>query len=166
MHNLKLKSLLTLFAVAVLGTAVSGCQKDPVLATGQDVFTKYCATCHQQDGQGIDGAFPSLHASEWVNGDTGRLIRLTLRGMQGAIVINGKTYNNAMTPHGFLTDDQIAGVLTFVRQEFSNSADPVTSEEVAAVRSSLVSDDMYIASELEHLTGIPEAPVAPGASDE
>ena len=136
---------------------ISGCTNDPVLVTGQDVFRKYCATCHQQDGKGIEGAFPSLHASEWVSGDKGRLIRLVLRGMQGPILVNGVSYNNVMTPHDFLTDDQIAAVLTFVRQEFDNDSEPVDSSEVASVRMSLDSDELYMASELENLLGIPSA---------
>ena len=58
----------TLFAALAITLLLSGCSKDPVLVSGQDVFTRYCATCHQQDGKGIKGAFPSLHDSEWVSG--------------------------------------------------------------------------------------------------
>ena len=145
----------TLFAALAITLLLSGCSKDPVLVSGQDVFTRYCATCHQQDGKGIKGAFPSLHDSEWVSGDKGRLIRLVLRGMQGPIVVNGETYNNVMTPHSFLTDDQVASVLSFVRQEFDNDADKVEAEEVALIRASLTSDELYLASELEQLVSMP-----------
>ncbi|NQV72341.1 cytochrome c [bacterium] len=145
----------TFFATMAVALLLSGCSKDPMLVSGQDVFTKYCATCHQQDGKGISGAFPSLYDSEWVSGDKGRLIRLVLRGMQGPIVVKGETYNNVMTPHSFLTDEQVASVLTFVRQEFDNDADKVEAGEVAVVRASLTSDELYIASELENLLGIP-----------
>ena len=71
---------------------------------------RYCATCHQPDGSGVEGAFPSLHQTEWTEGDRGRLIRLVLYGMQGPIEVNGAVYNNVMTPHGFLTDEQVAGL--------------------------------------------------------
>ena len=145
----------TIFASMAFALLLSGCSKDPMLVTGQDVFTKYCATCHQQDGNGITGAFPSLHDSEWVSGDKGRLIRLVLRGMQGPIVVKGETFNNVMTPHAFLTDDQIASVLTFVRQEFDNDGDKVEAEEVALVRASLTSDELFQASVLEQLVGMP-----------
>lgn len=134
----------------------NGCAQDPVLATGQEVFKRYCATCHQQDGNGLEGAFPSLHNSEWVQGDKGRLIRLTLRGMQGPIVVHDKPFNNVMTPHDFLEDNQIAAVLTFVRVSFGNNADAVSENEVALIRSSLTSNDLYVASELEVLTGFPD----------
>ena len=60
-----------------------------------------------------------------------------------------------MTPHSFLTDDQVASVLSFVRQEFDNDADKVEAEEVALIRASLTSDELYLASELEQLVGMP-----------
>lgn len=133
-----------------------GCSKDPALVEGQLLFKSYCATCHQADGKGIGGTFPSLHASEWVSGDKGRLIRLALKGMQGPIVVNGESYNNVMTPHGFLSDQQLSAVLTFVRQEFENHGEPVSAQEIGWVRASLDSDDLFIASELAEMTGIPQ----------
>jgi len=137
---------------------LSGCAKDPVLVQGETIFMSYCATCHQKDGKGIPTAFPSLHNSEWVSGDKGRIIRLVLRGMQGSIEVNGETFNNVMTQHSFLSDAQLAAVLTFVRQEFENDADSVSAVEVSLVRASLVSDELFIASELAELFGIPQLP--------
>jgi len=144
--------LAVLFSVSLL----NGCAEDPVFTTGQEIFKRYCATCHQQDGNGLEGAFPSLHNSEWVQGDKGRLIRLALRGMQGPIVVHQKPFNNVMTPHDFLENNQIAAVLTFVRGSFGNDADAVSESEVERVRVSLTSDELFVASELEGLLGIPE----------
>ena len=97
-----------------------------------------------------------MHNSEWVQGDKGRLIRLALRGMQGPIVVHQKPFNNVMTPHDFLENNQIAAVLTFVRGSFGNDADAVSESEVERVRVSLTSDELFVASELEGLLGIPE----------
>ena len=142
--------------VSVLGT---GCSEDPALATGNDVYSKYCVTCHQADGAGIPGAFPTLQDTEWVNGDKGRLIRLVLRGMQGPIEVKGESFSNVMTPHDFLSDAQVAAVITFVRQGFSNNSDEVTENEVMRVRSSLTGKGLFMASELKFRTGIPELEV-------
>ena len=155
---MKFNTIYLVVALVGLG-ALSACGSDPVLETGEQVFTKYCVTCHQADGTGIPGAFPTLHETEWVNGDKGRLIRLVLRGMQGPIEVNGESFSNVMTPHAFLTDEQVASVLTFVRQEFGNDSDAVTAAEVAAVRSSETGEGLYIASELKYRTGIPETPI-------
>lgn len=105
----------------------------------------------------MEGAFPTLHQTEWTEGDKGRLIRLVLFGMQGPIEIKGASYNNVMTPHGFLTDEQVAAVLTFVRSNFDNEADAVTAEEVARVRAAEGEHDLYESSRLYYQIGIPEA---------
>ncbi len=133
----------------------SGCGPTPGQIAGQDVFARYCALCHQADGAGVPGAFPPLTDSEWVQGDEGRLIRLVLNGMQGPITVHGQEYNNVMTPHAFLTDEQIANVLTYVRSSFGNDAGPVGEEQVARVRESNTQEGLWMVSELEGMIGIP-----------
>ena len=108
-----------------------------LMATGNKVYGQYCIACHQTNGQGVPGAFPTLVQTEWVNGDNTRLISVVLNGLQGEITVNGETYNGVMTPHAFLTDEEVAGVLTYVRQSFGNDAEPITVEEVAEVRATV-----------------------------
>lgn len=122
---------------------------------GARVYNTNCVTCHQPEGQGVAGIYPPLTQTEWVNGDEGRLIRLVLNGVRGPIEVNGVQYNNVMTPHGFLSDDQIAAVLTYVRSNFGNTAGPVAPDDVAAVRASIEKRDTWTAEELESRTGIP-----------
>ncbi len=106
---------------------------------GQEVYFRegHCVTCHQPNGAGLDPAFPSLVKSPWVADDTDRLIKLSLYGMMGPLELNGKKYDGQvpMTPFGgMLKDEEIAGVLTFVRNNFGNQADPVSAAQVKAVR--------------------------------
>lgn len=104
------------------------------METGQQVYGQYCVVCHQQDGGGVPGAFPPLQETEWVNGEKDTLISIVLNGLQGEITVKGEKYNSVMTPHNFLSDDEVAAVLTYVRQSFGNKSSEVTAEEVAAVR--------------------------------
>lgn len=102
---------------------------------GKRVFTTICQTCHQANGQGVPGVYPPLVASEWVQGSEERIIRIVLHGLNGPITVEGKEYNNAMASlGGVLKDDQIANVLTFIRQEWGNKADEVKAETVARIR--------------------------------
>ncbi|MDN3687785.1 c-type cytochrome [Cyclobacterium jeungdonense] len=101
---------------------------------GNQVYTTYCAPCHQRDGKGAAGRIPGLHQTEWVSGDKERLIRIVLQGLDGEIEVNGERYDNVMPAHGFLDDQQIASVLTYLRQNFENQASPVMPEEVASLR--------------------------------
>jgi mono/diheme cytochrome c family protein len=111
-------------------------QIDPaVLAIGKLQFM-VCAACHGQNGEGGPIA-PPLAGSEWVTGPVSNLIRIQLRGLQGPITVAGKEYNFAapMAAMAYQTDEQIAGVLTYVRNSFGNKAPAVKPEQVAALRS-------------------------------
>ena len=106
---------------------------------GQDVYFRdgHCATCHQANGKGLDPAFPSISNSEWVSGNDQRLIKLALYGLIGPLEVDGKKYNGQvpMTPFGgLLGDDEMAAVLTFVRNSFGNKAAPIQPEDVKSVR--------------------------------
>ncbi|GAB4178190.1 MAG: hypothetical protein Fur0032_18550 [Terrimicrobiaceae bacterium] len=120
------------------GAATQKGPPDPMVV-GKKVFTQYCAVCHQSTGLGVEGQFPPLVASEWVlsqdwHGDN-HLVKIVLNGLQGPITVKGKPYNNAMAPWGgVLKDEQIAAVLTYIRNEWGNTAPPITSEFVAQVR--------------------------------
>ncbi len=101
---------------------------------GQEIYMKYCMACHQASGSGVQGMYPSLQKTDWVNGDKTRLIGLLLDGQQGEIKVNGQVFRGVMPPHQFLTDDQMAHVLTYVRTNFGNSASAVLPEEVTVLR--------------------------------
>jgi mono/diheme cytochrome c family protein/glucose/arabinose dehydrogenase len=106
---------------------------------GHEIYFRegHCATCHQPDGNGLDPAFPSLVNSPWVAGEPDRLIKLSLYGLMGPLEINGKKYpgNVPMTPFGgMLNDQELAAVLTYVRNHFGNKAGPVSPGDVARVR--------------------------------
>ena len=104
---------------------------------GEQVFTTVCAACHQANGKGLPGAFPSLAGSDWVTADPETPIRIVISGLSGPIKVAGADFNSMMPPPPGLDDEKIANVLTYVRKSFGNSAGAVTKEQVAAVRASL-----------------------------
>jgi len=111
-------------------------EAEPVVANeaGKKIYNQYCLVCHQADGHGVPNAFPPIVQTEYVSGDTERLIGIILNGLTGEIEVNGEVYNGVMLAHNFLSDTEVADVITFVRSNFGNEAPAVTAEEVAAVR--------------------------------
>jgi mono/diheme cytochrome c family protein len=111
---------------------------DPV-AAGKKLFTT-CASCHQPGGTGVPGVYPPLVKSEWVIGSEERVIRILLHGLNGEISVEGQKYNGVMPNFGQgvggynWTDEKVAYVLTYIRQEWGNSGAPVTAEKVAEIR--------------------------------
>ncbi|MGC1241812.1 MAG: c-type cytochrome [Chryseosolibacter sp.] len=104
------------------------------MAKDQKLYNTFCGTCHQQNGKGARGRMPPLAGTDWVTGDKRRLINIVLSGLQGSIEVNGENYNSVMPAHGFLKDEEIATILTYIRKSFGNEASAVTAEEVKAVR--------------------------------
>ncbi|WP_426058925.1 c-type cytochrome [Hymenobacter sp. B1770] len=103
------------------------------LAPGKALYSQYCLTCHQADGGGVDRMNAPLTQTSWVLGEKPRLVKVLLNGMQG-VEIDGERYANVMPAFDYLTDQQIADVLTYVRNSFGNKASAVSSAEVKAVR--------------------------------
>lgn len=132
-----MKVLLTICACLLLSAAVAQTKKTatPVMTkpNGQLVYEQNCLACHQASGSGVPNLNPPLRETDWVLGDKTRLINVLLKGLQGQ-EIEGDVYDNAMPAHDFLTDTQIADVLTYIRNSFGNKASAVTADEVKAVR--------------------------------
>jgi mono/diheme cytochrome c family protein len=104
------------------------------IANGKKVYVQNCLTCHQADGSGVATMNPPLIKTTYVLGDKPTLIKIVLNGFNEDVQINGQTYSNTMTSHASLTDQQIADVLTYVRNSFTNKASAVTAAQVKAVR--------------------------------
>lgn len=98
---------------------------DELKQRGEKIYAANCVACHQANGKGVPGAFPALDGSQIVNGP---------KTAQVGIVMNGK---NAMPPwKGVLSDTDIAAVITYTRNSWSNKAQEniVQPAEVLAAR--------------------------------
>jgi mono/diheme cytochrome c family protein len=105
-----------------------------LMERGEKVYGNVCAACHQANGQGLGETYPPLAGSGGYYGDAQNMSRIIVHGLNGEIVVQGKTYNGAMPPQGHLTDYEIAAAATFVRNSWGNDDGMVTPEDVAAVR--------------------------------
>lgn len=107
------------------------------IKAGKEIYGRTCFACHQSEGQGIPNAFPPLAKSDYLNADPKRAIDAVLHGLSGEIVVNGKKYNSVMTSQN-LTDEEIANVLTYVYNSWSNNKTNVTAPMVKAQRGKVV----------------------------
>jgi mono/diheme cytochrome c family protein/glucose/arabinose dehydrogenase len=135
-------------------TDLEGADRE-LFVKGEEIYHRdgYCATCHQPDGKGLSASqFPPLAGAPWATGNEERLIKLTLKGIMGPIEVNGKVYPGQvpMTPFGgMLNDEEVAAVLTYVRNAFGNKAKAVTPDTVKKVREQIKDKEgFYTAEEL------------------
>lgn len=101
---------------------------------GHAVYIKECMSCHQEDGGGVPHLNPPLYENQDINNDKKKIISIVLKGMSDRVPIEGEYYSNSMASHAYLTNQEIADVLSYVRSSFGNHASIITPDEVKAVR--------------------------------
>lgn len=151
---------------AAAGDTTAKAPVDP-LAEGKRIFGANCAACHQSTGLGVPGAFPPVVGSEWVTGSEQTVIRILLHGLGGAVKVKGAVYNGAMPAwKEALSDDDIANVITYLRQWSPNAAPAVAASSVAALRKEHEArSGPWTEAELKSLETAPAAaPAAPATA--
>ena len=108
-----------------------------LIKDGALIFKQLCATCHGADGKGVinggkDMPAPPLAGAKDVNGDPEKLIKILLHGLSGPV--DGKTYADIMPPLGGNTDEYIASVISYIRNDMGNKASVVKPDLVKKVR--------------------------------
>jgi mono/diheme cytochrome c family protein len=107
----------------------------PDLARGKAVYENVCGLCHNNDGTGKPNQAPPFAGSEWALGSPSRMIRIPLVGLSGPLKVKDQEWNLAMPNMGAsLSDDDLAAVLTYIRQSWGNKASAITPEQVKAVK--------------------------------
>ena len=134
---------LTLTLAFALAANVASFADDDIKTSadrGKAVFMMTCMACHQPTGMGIHGAFPPFDGSEYVQGDTRRLVALVIKGYMGPITVKGVNFNNILiavdTQFPILKENaKLADVLNFIRTAWSNKADAaITPDFVQKIR--------------------------------
>jgi mono/diheme cytochrome c family protein len=101
---------------------------------GKQVYIAKCVACHQTTGLGLTGVFPPIAGAEWVLGDEKILINILLHGVKGPLEVKGVTYNGVMPAWKSLSDDELAGLLTYIRSDWGNKAPEIKPDMVKSQR--------------------------------
>ncbi|HEY1050163.1 MAG TPA: c-type cytochrome [Prosthecobacter sp.] len=149
-----------------------GADADPFMAAMKKGGSGYavCGGCHQGNGAGLPGQFPPLANSEYVKGGTERLIRIVQHGLTGPITVNGQAFNTpgGMQPFGAAMSSQdLANVLTYIRNSWGNEGTMVTKEMVQKVRDEEKRTSQWTDGDLKPFAekNVPgDIPAGPGAT--
>ena len=107
------------------------------LSAGQEIYKKYCLSCHQANGKGVSGMYPPLAGNPNLKLSNDSLIYIVLLGKAGKIQVNGKEYVGIMAPHNYLSDEQVSNVLNFLLNGLNNFDMQVKSSEVSQIRTKI-----------------------------
>ncbi len=101
------------------------------MTRGEKIYKARCAVCHGPEGKGDNVNFPSLAGSQWATGETQRMAMIVINGLKGPSS-TGKTYLAGMPPQSLgMGPEDLAGVMTYVRNHFGNSTGDVVSVAMA-----------------------------------
>ena len=120
------------------------------ISNGEKLYSANCAACHQANGAGLTGAFPPLAASDYIAADPMKAVHAVLNGLTGPITVNGNDYNSVMPNLSYMSDTDVADVVTFVINSFGNKGGDINAAQVAAARGG------------DKVTGPSDHPVASG----
>ncbi len=121
-------------AVHAAEVASAGQSLEQRMTAGRKVYQNVCQACHGPEGKGLPGAFPPVANSDWIAQNPDQLIGAILNGLSGPIVVNGQNYNAVMPPMAYLSDEDVANVLTLVLNSWDNPGGEIQPAQVAQVR--------------------------------
>ena len=104
---------------------------------GKTIYATICGACHQPSGAGMPGLAPPLLDSNWVLGSPDRIIRIVTQGLTGPIDVGGTKWQLDMPGLPIFSDEDVAGILTYIRREWEHNASPVIPGFVANVRTAI-----------------------------
>ena len=122
--NKNMNKILTVSSITIGVFLFSGFMADPKLSEsikrGKEAYALYCQNCHMEDGKGMADVNPPLAKADYIKKPAKILIAIILKGQTGDVIVNGKKYNVIMPAQEYLSDEQIADVLNYVRNSWGN----------------------------------------------
>ncbi|MBL6455458.1 cytochrome c [Belnapia sp. T6] len=108
---------------------------DPAMRTGEALYVDNCMACHRRDGQGVEGIFPILAGSQVVQQPgTDTLMRIIISGVR-SVATDGAPTSPGMPAFGWrLNDQQVADVVTYIRNSWGNQAPAASAADATRLR--------------------------------
>lgn len=100
---------------------------------GEKLYVKHCSNCHQKDGTGLGRIYPPLNISDYMANNFEEVICLIRFGKKGALIVNGREFNQPMTGVSTLSDLEIAEIATYIYNTWSHDRGIVEVRDVTKV---------------------------------
>ncbi len=126
--------LAPVFLIAVCALSQSTEPAPERMVAGAKIYTNTCASCHMVDGSGVPNMQPALGGDAVVAGDPNILIRVVLDGPAKVLPADRPIFSSTMPPFYQLSDQDVADVLNYIRQEYGTKASAIEPSQVAALR--------------------------------
>lgn len=99
-------------------------------AEGKLLYGRHCSSCHLENGEGLRGIIPPLANADYIDQNRDKLACIIRRGMEGPVVVNGITYNQAMPGNEIVTETDITNIINYLHTEFNSPKQKVSFGEI------------------------------------
>ena len=135
-------------APLLLLSMLSSSCKEETFYQGHSIYDSLCANCHMEDGTGLKGLIPPLAGSDWLRENQMETACIIRYGLEGPIIVNGKTYNQPMPGIDYLTDTEIANIINYINHAWGNDNGMIHFKEMRAALKACAEEE---AAETERL---------------
>ena len=101
------------------------------MVQGKQLYLTHCANCHQKDGSGLAQLYPPLAKSDYLMSDLKRAACIVKNGIEGEMVVSGRTFNQPMPGLPDLTPIEVAEIVTYVSNSWGNEAGISSTRDVS-----------------------------------
>ena len=119
----------SLLFITLLAGILASCDYDPN-KRGRALYTRYCANCHMENGEGLRGLIPPVADADFFRENQERLACIIRYGLEGEIVVNGKTYDQPMAGIPELAGADIANIINYINENGGYTEKFMSHEEV------------------------------------
>jgi mono/diheme cytochrome c family protein len=106
------------------------------MENGKSIYSTYCMSCHMEDGNGLEGVYPSLVKTSSL-ADKNRLVKIITQGIRGPIDVKGVHYDAEMAGME-MSDQDVADVINYIRNTWGNKSSLIKASEVAPAKKAVV----------------------------
>ena len=131
LSNKRIQTLLIAALVATVSfNLISRYMNKQTYTQGAIMYNNFCANCHMEDGSGLEGNIPPLAQADYFADDPSIMTCIINKGMEGEIVVNGKTYNQPMAAIPQLTEFEITNIINYISTSWGNDYPIIKLEQV------------------------------------
>ncbi|MFK8005929.1 MAG: cytochrome c [Saprospiraceae bacterium] len=99
---------------------------------GKYLYETHCQSCHMPDGVGLRGLIPPLADADYLKNNYDQLPCIILLGVEGEMIVNGKTYNQPMPAFPELATMDVALIINYINHQWGNDGKYTDFREVEA----------------------------------
>ena len=114
-------------------SSASSVKQQQYYVHGEQLYIKHCSNCHQKNGTGLGLLYPPLAKSDYVDNNFESVICLMRYGIEGELVVNGKSFNKAMPGIPSLSDLEIAEIATYLYNTWEHQRDSIELKDVSRI---------------------------------